>query len=237
MLAAEYSPSHRSHSCEADSIRVMLSLVYDGGIPLQSYKRCIQGDSALESIFCNTAQVDRALNIITTKAARKDAPDDFATIQRGENRCYLKAGAEDPGHGRITNRGYFLTVKPAMGSAMLNVSITMGIFLKPILLSDFMESFGTKNFGKLGLALKGVMVHIDYTRGKDNETKINSEERRIKNIWSFKLSVGLQTFKIDAYEETTSISIKTYLEKTYSLVVSKSHPFCVNLGGTKGNES
>lgn len=160
-----------------------LSLVYDGKIPLKTYKQYIQGGPASDSIFCNTTQVDRALNIIVAKAAQKDAPEDFETFQRGDNRYYLKAGADDLGRGLVANRGYFSTIKPAMGNAIINVNTTMSTFFKPILLSNFMGPFGAENRTKLERILKGLKVRTEYTRGKDSEADIDSEERRIEAIW------------------------------------------------------
>jgi hypothetical protein len=130
-----------------------------------------------------------------TKAARKDAPDGFGTFQRGDNGYYLKAGADDLGRGLVANRGYFSTIKPAMGNAITNVNTTMSTFFKPILLSNFIDTFGAENRTKLECILKGLKVRIEYTRGKDSEVDIDSEEQRIKTIWDLGWLVQLQTFK------------------------------------------
>ena len=85
------------------------------------------------TIFCNTTQVDWALNMIVAKATRKDAPKHFETFQRGDSKYYLKTGADDLGRGLVANRGYFLTIKPAMGNAIINVNTTMSTFFKLML--------------------------------------------------------------------------------------------------------
>lgn len=147
------------------------------------------------------------------KAAQKDAPKDFGTFQRGDNRYYLKAGADNLGRGLVANRGYFLTIKPAVGSAVINVNTTMSTFFKPMLLSNFMEPFGAENRTKLECILKGLKVRIEYTRGKDSEVDVDSEERRIKTIWDLGWPVQLQTFKKEENGGMKDISVKSYLEK------------------------
>ena len=170
-------------------------MVYDGKFPLKTYKQYIQGDPASDSIFCNTTQVGQALNIIVAKATRKDALEDFGTFQRGDNRYYLKAGTDDLGRGLVANRGYFSTTKPVMGNAIINVNTTMSTFFKPMLLSNFIDTFDTENRTKLECILKGLKVRIEYTRGKDSEVDIDSEEQRIKTIRDLGWPVQLQTFK------------------------------------------
>lgn len=135
------------------------------------------------------------------KAARKDAPEDFGTFQRGDNRYYLKAGADDLGRGLVANRGYFSTIKPAMGNAIINANTTMSTFFKPMLLSNFMEPFGAENRTKLECILKGLKARIEYTRGKDSEVDIDSEERRIKTIWDLGRPVQLQLLRKRRTEE------------------------------------
>lgn len=148
------------------------------------------------------------------KATRKEAPEDFETFQRGDNKYYLKAGADDLRRGLVANRGYFLTIKPATGNAIINVNITMSTFFKPMLLSNFMEPFGAENLTKLERILKGLKIRIEYTRGKDSEVDIDSEERRIEMIWDLGRPVQLQTFKKEENGGMKDISVKSCLKKS-----------------------
>lgn len=137
------------------------------------------------------------------KAARKDAPEDFGTFQRGDNRYYLNAGADDLVRGLVANCRYFSTIKP---------NTTMSTFFNPMLLSDFMETFGAENRTKLECILKGLKARIEYTRGKDSEVNIDSGERRIKTIWDLGRPVQLQTFKKED-GGMKDISVKSYILK------------------------
>ena len=147
------------------------------------------------------------------KAARKDATEDFGTFQRGDNRYYLKARADDLGRGLAANRGYFSTIRPAMGNAIINVNTTMSTFFKPML-SNFIDTFDAENRTKLECILKGLKVRIEYTRGKDSEVDIDREERRIKTIWDIGRPVQPQTFKKEENGGMKDISVKFYLEKS-----------------------
>ena len=100
------------------------------------------------------------------KATRKEAPEDFETFRRGDNKYYPRAGADNLGRGLVASRGHFSTIKHAMGNAIINVNTTMSTFFKPMLPSNFMESFGTDNRTKLERILKGLKVRIEHTRGK-----------------------------------------------------------------------
>ena len=189
-------------------------MVYDGKIPLKTYKQYIQGGPASESIFCNTTQIDQALNIVVAKAARKDATENFGTFRRGDNRYYLKVGADNLGRGLVANRGYFSTIKPATSNAIINVNITMSTFFKPMLLSNFIEPFGAENLTKLERILKSLKIRIEYTRGKDSEADIDSEERRIEMIWDLGRPVQLQPFKKEENGGMKDISVKSCLKKS-----------------------
>jgi len=94
------------------------------------------------------------------KITQKDAPGDFETSQRGDNKYYLKVGTGDLGRGLVATRGLFSTIKPAIGNAIINVNTTMSTFFKPMLLSNFMEPFGAENRTKLERILKGLEVRI-----------------------------------------------------------------------------
>jgi eukaryotic translation initiation factor 2C len=149
------------------------------------------------------------------KVARKDATEDFGTFQCGDNRYYLKAGADDLERRLVANRGYFSTIKPAVGSAVINVNTTTSTFFKSMLLGNFMEPFGAENRTKLECILKGLKVRIEYTRGKDSEVDIDNEERRIKTIWDINGSASSTTsFKKEENGGMKDISVKSYLEKS-----------------------
>jgi len=109
------------------------------------------------------------------KAARKDALEDFGTFQRGDNRYYLKAGADDLGRRLVANRGYFSTIKPAMDNAIINVNTTMSTFFKPMLLSSFMEPFGAENGTKLECILKGLKVCIEYLEARTVKSTLTAK--------------------------------------------------------------
>ena len=101
-----------------------------------------------------------------------------------------------------------------MGNAIINVNTTMSTFLKPMLLCNFMEPFGAENRTKLERILKGLKVRIEYTRGKNSEVDIDSEERRIKTIWDLGRPVQLQTFRKEGNGGMKDISMKSYPKKS-----------------------
>lgn len=136
--------------------------------------------------FANTGVVD-ALNILISKGV-EDA--NAQSIEVGTNRFYFKPGWEYLGNdtGLLAIRGYYASIRPAMGNVLLNVNTAMGAFYEPVKVSEMLGKLRGEQWRKEKF-LKGVRVRIEYDRRakrdeKIDEDSIDCERRRTKTIFA-----------------------------------------------------
>ena len=79
-------------------------------------------------------------------------------------------------------RGYFQSVRPATGGLILNVNVTHGVFLEPILLSLSYPKLGTGNKPTLQKKLKLVRVSVTHLPVKTSK-KTGQNMPRVKTIF------------------------------------------------------
>jgi hypothetical protein len=159
----------------------------------------------IEETFKTTAACDlsdeiRALNAIISRAIHKL---DTSLIQVGANKFFVKGAFSMMTGGLRAQRGYFTSIRPSMSGPLLNINTATGVFLPPILVSEFLNQCVSN--GRLGnrkevlsyveRMLKNCTVRIIYRRqnyegGKD----MNTEHNRLRTFRHFGATAGEQKF-------------------------------------------
>lgn len=81
------------------------------------------------------------------------------------------------GGGLEAFRGYFQSARPATGGLLLNVNITHGVFLEPILVSQILGRLGSNDSVKIQKKLKYIRVAVQHLPIKPGKPP------RVKTIW------------------------------------------------------
>lgn len=140
--------------------------------------------------------VVEAMNIIIAKAVADPADPKLTqdTFQGNNNRFYFRPGWEelsDPqvpsiaSAGIIATRGYYASVRPAMGGVLLNVNLVCGAFHRPWTLAQYMQAApSAASSGDIQKHLAGLRVWVDFERASrnKNDKQIDDTVRRTKTL-------------------------------------------------------
>lgn len=204
---------------QRDSKYVELWLVHT--LDLDAFMNQTNGTAAPEA---SSNLIVQALNIIISKNATEYPDTDFESFQIGTNRFFRKAGWENlRKRGRDTStsllvchRGYFSTIKPAMGNILLNLNTAMSVFFRPMKLSDFL--LHAENYFDSDTAQKyiiGARVWIDYDVGKSKGETPTNPSRRIKTIRGFGRQLKQQKFSLaEDGKESREVNVFDYLKES-----------------------
>ena len=131
-----------------------------------------------------------AIGLVFAKHTLSETPD---TLQAGKNRFFLKPGwneitevkgsspTEQGDSSKIAFRGYSFTVRPAMGSLLLNFNTAMSLFHKPMTVAEYIGLSEERNVDDL----VGVRVWLDLERrctDKAKEAAFNTPQGRTTTI-------------------------------------------------------
>ncbi|KAK5111366.1 hypothetical protein LTR62_005206 [Meristemomyces frigidus] len=115
----------------------------------------------------NTGDIIQLMNIIVCKA-----PNDGNNVRdAGLNRFYMHEGHPavemyNLERGLEALRGYYASVRPAVGRLLLNLNVTSGAFYKPVALRDLLREYGGTNDDKESFIHR---LKVTATYQKDGE--------------------------------------------------------------------
>lgn len=176
-----------------------------------------------------------ALNIVIAKGITDDGvsssqqvasgtPSRGNVFQVGDNRFYFRPGHEEldnSSKGLLAIRGYFSSIRPAMGSILLNVNNTTSAFYKPQRLDEFMDRRSILHLQFLKYHLCGLRVRVNFSRsGVDGQgPEIDSEARRTKTLCDLGGKPRGQTLQKNLPSETVwdHLRSKYNLSSNYNL--------------------
>lgn len=165
-----------------------------------------------------------ALNVIFSKGRAESRSD---TFELGPSKLFYRPGNYDFGHDSplLGIRGYTYSVRPAMGSLLLNIDIGMSAFLKPHYVSKYLVN---EHYGVAALKfLIGARVRIMYKRGSTQNSEIDSEDRRTRTITGFSKKLATETY----FEKDGAMtSVYDHVCRTYGNIVRGENTQCVNVG-------
>jgi hypothetical protein len=149
---------------------------------------------------CDLSDEIRALNAIISRAIHKLCTD---LIQVGANKFFIKGAFSTIAGGLRAQRGYFTSIRPSVSGPLLNINTATGVFLPPMLVSDFLNQCTSDHklrdltdvLSYVERMLKNCTVRIIYRRqnyegGKD----MNTEHSRLKTFRHFGATAGKQKF-------------------------------------------
>lgn len=116
------------------------------------------------------------------------------------NKFFITGGHSALGGSLCTMRGYFYSIKPAMGQILLNLNACTSAFYQPILVSQFLTDDNTiKNQSERLSVLKGLRVHLTYEPKhtcKEPRSRAATVEASMKTVAGGGRACSQQTFKL-----------------------------------------
>ncbi|KAF2865540.1 hypothetical protein BDV95DRAFT_554523 [Massariosphaeria phaeospora] len=188
--------------------------------------------------------VVNALNIVITKCLHSATNNIF---HLNSHKFFIKDAFRDLPMGQNTSilraiRGCSYTIKPGMGSILLNVNAVTSVFWKNNPVSMVLKNLAV--FRNDRRALIGVQVYINYERGTKTtqSSGVNAPQSRIKTIRGFGKPCNQQTFQLSRTNAqnqvvTTNPTVEAYQKQAYNRTLQSPGLAAVNLGGKHGNES
>ncbi|GIZ47629.1 hypothetical protein CKM354_001071600 [Cercospora kikuchii] len=168
----------------------------------------------------------KALNGMVTKCITERPQNDL--FEASANSFYMKSGSRVLQNSLLINRGYFTSVRPGQNAPLLNVNVMYGTFLRPIVVSKFLDDM-TPRYGDAQKILKGRTVRIMYERGTNNNVDHDLEPNRKKQIAGFGRVPRLQQFN----DGTRMWTVKEWFE-SQGLTIKEPKQPCVNVGLSAG---
>ncbi|KAI5364698.1 putative Zinc finger, CCHC-type, Piwi domain, ribonuclease H-like superfamily [Septoria linicola] len=171
----------------------------------------------------------KALNGMVTKCITERQQNDL--FEATANSFYLRNGATMLQNSLLIHRGYFSSVRPGETSVLLNVNIMHGTFIRPTLVTTFLNDMNLpgRNYGDPQALLKGRTVRLTYARGNNNGVNQDAEAHRKKQIAGFGLIPQLQQFD----DGVRMWTVKEWYETQGLPIHFPMHP-CVNVGLAAG---
>ncbi|KAM0720086.1 hypothetical protein Q7P37_004222 [Cladosporium fusiforme] len=207
-----------------DTIRLKISL--NAEYNLDGLNGYVAGDNE----FYQERGAKEALNIIIAKAVT-DPENNEDTFQVGNNRFYFRPGwtpidnhNSTDGIGLVSTRGYFSSIKPAMGSILLNVSNVTSAFYKAQSLQEYFTEFwdaepvngwSPEKRNAMREHLCGLRVRVNFSRaGPPNQgPEIDMNARRVKTLCGLGACPTRQ--KVTRDDGKPEITVWEHLENTY----------------------
>lgn len=175
------------------------------GLKANTIHHLLSADS--QSLFTgpDRQKIIRALNAFVMRHVSQTPSK---VIRVGANKLFnLEGWSELTGGVFRTMRGYFTSLRPALGNRLLlNINAAISAFFKPMLVSEFIWEYARGNRAKTYEAMKcltGVEVRITYQRPdlskkqdgkKQDNNAVNGEGRRRKYISEFYWPLNDQSY-------------------------------------------
>ncbi|KAH4122881.1 hypothetical protein HBH47_082000 [Parastagonospora nodorum] len=137
------------------------------------------------------------------------------------NKFFVTGGHNNLSPSLCTIRGYYYSIRPAMGQIVLELSGCTSAFYKPILVSDFLQDTTTFKYQSERLAkLRNLRVQLTYDpvhSGTKPRSAAATIEARIKTIAGTGLPVSEQKFTLKGRDgkPDTKITVQSHFERTY----------------------
>ncbi|QDS76208.1 hypothetical protein FKW77_008392 [Venturia effusa] len=224
-ISIPHVPSARSRN-GGNELRIMrVRERVMGGIDLQTFRDTNNGNRL--TLPSDTSDDITSLNAIVSRAASAvKAYNVYEVFPIGTNKFFLKSAYRDLGgpQGVLhAHTGFFSSLKPAMGQAVLNLNIATSAFYRPILVSEYLDRVNgnAEITNRDHKGLRGVRVYIKYLRGNKPadgtplaNQPINRDNARVRAI------CGLAPRAVSATNFVTpggaNTPIVTYLNNAYA---------------------
>ncbi|KAF2502248.1 Piwi-domain-containing protein [Lophium mytilinum] len=215
-----------------------LQLKFIGEVDTKSFQKICAGDvSKLPYELSTKNTVPHALNIIISHATRNNKDQRAENFSVGGKKCY-QVNTRKPSHGLEIYSGFFSTIKTSMGTPLLNVNRTTGLFLPG---NKRVDTFAAEYKAGWQKALIGTRVAVLYQKVKKAEeiARLHPSNQNLfkeRTIKGFGLIPSKQTFTmIDADKNETVTSVRKYLKDRYEIDFTDNLP-CVDLGSGKKDD-
>lgn len=188
--AQTFIPSARSGAGSGNGV-ITIGLRGQRGpanVDLRPFRQMVLGDILYEhQHVSNIAQVLNTL-VADSACVPKTLPE-FDTFQIGANKFFLRSGFAHLANTNVLqlHHGFSVTVKPAMGSTLLNFNSATSAFYCPLNVAAYLRQVASPILDKPLAGLQGLRVYIEYNRGQALPggalPDIDRLERRIKTIF------------------------------------------------------
>ncbi|KAK5683587.1 hypothetical protein LTS10_005120 [Elasticomyces elasticus] len=182
-----------------------------------------------------------ALNMIMSKAVADGADDVFMA---GNNKFFYRPGVQDLGgkRGLVAMRGYYSSVRPAMGAVTLNINTLTSAFYRQQTIAQYLaglrggDEMGQKYIRLANKHLKGLRAYVNFSRAEANkDATLDDVTRRIKTICELKDFANKVPFKPSSTEDATTVA-KHLLKKHHDDSKGADKAVAVNVGAKAPNE-
>ncbi|KAE9973273.1 hypothetical protein BLS_003657 [Venturia inaequalis] len=209
--AQTFIPSARSSPTSGNGV-IGIGLQGQRGpanVDLRLFRQMVSGD--VLSQHQHVSNISQALNtLVADSACVPKAFAHFDTFQIGANKFFLCSQFTplQGTHVLQLHDGFSVTVKPAMGDALLNFNSATSAFYCPLNVATYLRQVAPPINAKPVRGLQGLRVYINYLRGQPvpigaPPLDINRRERRIKTIFAIGgpqgQTIGAQTFMPGAH--------------------------------------
>lgn len=159
--------------------------------------------------------INSTLNMVISKVLSRDS------FSLRANKFWLTGGHTRLSDSFCTMRGYFYSVRPAMGQILLNLNACTSAFYQPILVSAFLldnDSFRAQD--ERSSALRGLRVHLTYEPKHDDDDSRSFSatiKASIKTIGGYSNnSCSRQTFRSGGYP-SEEVTVQDHFRRSKSM--------------------
>ncbi|CZT16921.1 uncharacterized protein RCC_02755 [Ramularia collo-cygni] len=190
--------------------------------------------------YYNPVGLTRAVNNLIIHSITSQAPDTL--FPSGSNQFFIES--KGPLSDSVENdetlpealqvqRGYYTSIRPGTHNILLNIDIIHGTFLKPMVVSHFLDDMDEyfQHYGDASDLLVGRAVRIMYERPTlEDGIDRNAEANRIKIV----LETG-EVPQIQQFESGGKMwTVKEWFE-SQGIVINELHHVCLNVGSTSNS--
>lgn len=128
----------------------------------------------------NFVDIARCLNILISHSLTSDV------YKQSANKFFVKTSRSRlvPSISLETVRGYFYSVKPGMGNIIVNFNIATSAFIRPLLVSEFLNDRITFTTTQVEAVLKKLRVYVEYDRRSIDAEKTAHLNKEKTRTWS-----------------------------------------------------
>ncbi|KAK5114408.1 hypothetical protein LTR85_010230 [Meristemomyces frigidus] len=149
--------------------RVQLRVTRTGSFNIREIIQYLQS-TAPGAEYAAHGDIIQLFNIIMCKPPSGGA----RVTNAGQNRFYPHEGHPgmekyDLGSGLQALRGYYASVRPAVGRLLLNLNVTSGAFYKPLTLSSLLTEFRGRNNEQSEGFIRMLKVRAEYKKDKEDK--------------------------------------------------------------------
>ena len=184
--------------------RVEFRVTHDDSFSLRHIIDYLRSTSA-GAEYAGRVDVIQLLNIIMCKRPREST----TVANVGQNKFYPFQGHPgienfELGSGLEALRGYFSSIRPAIGRLLVNINVTSGAFYKPLPLIDLINESGIRNNEQRESFLRMLKVQAVYKKDADKEPHMT----KTKTIVGFARQINPPTFRVKRFGNADEVKFR-----------------------------